>query len=220
MLRIRTLPLLLLVPLVLSVLHAEDDSEGPLQFWPSFIVEYHLTDSVELYASEQGKWEDNAHDLFLYRFAAGAEFKVSEHVELAAHFRQVESKHDGKWTTSRAPHADCTLRWKSEAWQVKLRNRIEYWYVPDRVDYVRGRQQIKLSSERAIPHTALKPYLAEEVFYTFDNRGLNANRIYAGATVSAGAHWQVDAYYCLLSQERGSSWSNFHVLGSNIKLSF
>ena len=66
----------------------------------------------------------------------------------------------------------------------------------------------------------IQPYLADELFFDFDNGDMNRNRFYAGFIFDIVENLKGDLFYLLQSTESSNSWNDYNVLGSKLKLSF
>ena len=66
----------------------------------------------------------------------------------------------------------------------------------------------------------IQPYIADEIFYDFDEEALNRNRLYAGFNLKLLKHLKADIFYLWQSSEKNDKWSDTHILGTKLKLSF
>ena len=66
----------------------------------------------------------------------------------------------------------------------------------------------------------IQPYLADEIFISFEENELNRNRIYIGFKIKLFKNVALDQYYLLESNKKLEDWTTYNIIGSRLKVAF
>lgn len=117
------------------------------------------------------------------------------------------------------PHINGTVKAKWNNLVFKDRSRLEYRIKED--DDNSWRYRNKLSVDLPFKWTKLniQPYIADEIFYNFDENTLNRNRAYAGFKILFLENLRGEIYY-MHQSTKSSEWKGCNILGTSLKSAF
>lgn len=187
---------------------------GDIQSWND--ISFRLQRSkLTCFISEQGKWGGNISDFFSHRADMGLRYKVGQSAELSLNFKQVHNKEGGMWQKNAVPYGGLFWEFLPDWAEIQNRQLLELWIMEGTTQYVRYRNRMKIYPRFGGPVGRLQPYIAEELFWYFDDRDLGNLRSYIGISFRL-VGGELGVYYCLHQKSTAGRWHNFHVIGTSL----
>ena len=193
---------------------------GDAQHWNGLYLEKLVNESTEIYISEMVKLGENVSDLFLHRTDLGIKYEINNRIKIAANYKTVNIERAEGWQIYNSPYSSITLCVFPSFITVENRHQLEYWFSPDKNDYGKYRNRIKIIpqfDDRSFPFSL---YVAEEAFIELNSERLRNLRTYLGVDFELFEKFEAGIYYCLHQTDNDIGWKNAHVLGTSIKLSY
>jgi len=138
---------------------------------------------------------------------------------LSANYRQVFQKKNKKWNTEYGPHINGTVKAKWNDLVFKDRNRFEYRIKENADNSWRYRNKLSMDLPFKWTKLNIQPYVADEIFYDFNENRLNRNRAYAGFKILFLENLKGEIYY-MYQSTKSSEWKGCNILGTSLKLVF
>ena len=197
--------------------YAFDDRD--FQYWNTESIEVKLSKNWRIKVTEEFRFGGNAGSFYYNHTDVGINYLLNEYLELSANYRQAFQKKNKKWDPEYNPHINGTIKVKLYDFVFKDRNRFEYKIKESSDNSWRYRN--KLSADLPFKWTKLniQPFVADEIFYSFDESRLNRNRVYAGLKMFFLENLKGEIYY-MCQSTKGSEWKECNILGTSLKLVF
>lgn len=198
-----------------GIARAHDDEN--FQHWTTGGIEVNLCKNWRFDIREELRFGDNASSLYHYFTETGVTHLLNQHLELSIHYRHIQEKKNGAWRQEYRPHINGTI--KIDWWRVAIadRSRLEYRKVEGCEHFWIYRN--KLSVTPAVKWTRLdiQPYIADEIFYDFDKKDLNRNRLYLGFKLKCFKNLKGELFY-LRQSTKSNQWIDDNILGTSLKV--
>ncbi len=190
------------------------------QAWLTGGVKYTLTDQLSLKAAEQARFRDESQ---YYRHTdLGVGYKMSRSWSAAGTFRLLDKKSSsGDWKRSNGYLLDVIHTAGVLGAELKSRMRLAVFdpqYDADSTSDLRPR--FDLSPAKALTGWKLKPYVADELMVSLDERELYRNRLIAGLKCRPCSHLALDLFVMNEQTEKNEKWSENWNTGLAATLSF
>lgn len=209
--RIRTLPLALLIPLLVSPpAHADVESWNGMEIRVP-LHHHHPLQPSQLRLSAGGRWGFRYPGLGQQYFRIGPFWDLAPHFSFSTHLVSYAEQSDpGVLTQEYRLELDPTLHWKFGDFKLSDRNRVEYrWSWGSDLWKYRNRLQLAYNPKGAQYH----PFFWDEVHYGFTGAGIDQNRLALGVSKVFNESSRLDIAY-VFRQRKGASnaWENDHIL--------
>ena len=198
---------------------ATDD--GEFQYWNTESVSYKINQDLKMKLEEEFRFGDDGGNLYYQHSDLGLSYSgLTDWLDLAINYRQVFEKKSGEWKYENRPHLNASVAWKMFDIACGNRARFEYRHREDSENYWRYRNKLTVKLPFKFTALEIQPYIADEIFYDFDEETLNRNRLYAGFSLRLFKDLKGDMFYLWQSSKSNDKWSDIHVLGTKLNLSF
>jgi hypothetical protein len=117
------------------------------------------------------------------------------------------------------PFQCATVKFDVEGWTLSDRNRIEYRDKEDADDYWRYRNKATIAAPWKFTEYAIRPYVADEIFFDCEDVDITKNRAFVGVTFDIMEHVGGELYYMWEATDQ-QKWFDDHVIGTKLKFSF
>lgn len=216
---ISTLAVNLFLIILLSSYHCYAFDDGDFQYWNTESIEVTLDKDWKIKVAEEFRFGDNAGAFYYNHTDAGISYLLNEYFGLTVNYRQIFQKKNNKWNPEYRPHINGTVKAKRNDLVFKDRNRLEYRIIEG--DGNSWRYRNKLSVDLPFKWTKLniQPYIADEIFYNFDENRLSRNRVCAGFKMHFLKNLKGEIYY-MYQSTKSSEWNGYNILGTRLKLVF
>ncbi len=146
---------------------------------------------------------------------------LAEWIDLGLNYRHIFEEKSSKWRVENRPHLNANIKWKLFGMDFSNRGRLESRIREKADNFLRYRSKFTVKAPFKLTKFEIQPYVADEIFYDFDEETLNKNRLYAGIVFKIFKNLKADFFY-LLERNKNSSnkWYDYNVFGTNLKFSF
>ncbi len=143
-------------------------------------------------------------------------------IDVGANYRQVFQKDStGQWRhQENRPHLNVILRGRLSGLDLSNRSRLEYRDRENKPDVWRYRNKIELKIPVEPTQVKLQPYIADEVFISFNAEDFEQNRLYGGFYFELSKNLRADVFYFRQSIKSSGSWKDANVVGVYLKFYF
>ena len=209
----------LLLRMFLCNCYAFDD--GDFQYWNSESVSVKINKDWKIGLEEEWRFGDDAGDFYYQHSDLGLAYSgFANWFDLGINYRHIFEKKSSKWRVENRPHLNATLKWKLLDFGFSNRGRFEYRSRKDTEDFWRYRNKFTIKTPFKLTKFEIQPYVANEIYYDFDQGAFNRNRLYGGLGFKIFKHLKAEIFYLWQSSEKNNKWSNLNSLGTKLKISF
>ena len=147
---------------------------------------------------------------------------MSKYVNFGIGYRQIFEKTGDKFKEENAPYGIATLFWESAGFKFDDRSRLEYRHFDYKTDSWRYRNKITVKFPWKFTKLEVQPYIADEIFLSFNGINLNQNRFSSGLGFKITKNMKGEIYYMLQSNKSSGTcvWKDANVLGTKLKIAF
>lgn len=197
------------------------DNEG-FQYWSAAKISLDINKDWKVAFEEEFRLGDDGGNLYRHHSDLGFLYDgLADWIDLGFNFRQVfEKDSKDKWKQENRPHLNITLKSKLLGLDIADRSRFEYRDREDKDDVWQYRNKVTIKLPLELTELKLQPYLADEVFFNFDEEDFNRNRLYAGASFDVLKNMGASVYYMWQSSKSSGEWNDIHVLGVSLQFKF
>ncbi len=196
--------------------------DGDWQFWTTDSVEKKLSDKWKATLEEELRWGDDISEFYYMHTDVGFSYKMEKWISVGVNYRQVYEKSGKKWYAEHRPHLHVTgtIRWKDL--KLKNRGRLEYRIREDQEKDDSWRYRNKATLSYVLPGIKqnLSPYIADEIFFAFNDKRVSRNRVYMGIAAEVIKNVYLDVYYVTQSTRQSEGWKDYNGMGANLKVVF
>jgi len=197
--------------------YAFDD--GDFQYWNTESIEAKFNKDWKIKVAEEFRFGDNAGSFYYNHIDAGLSYLLNEQIKLTVNYRQIFQKKDNKWNPEYRPHINGTVKAKWNGLVFKDRNRFEYRIKESADNLWRYRNKLSINLPFKWTKLNIQPYIADEIFYDFNENRLSRNRAYAGFKILFLENLKGEIYY-MYQLTKSSNWKGCDILGTSLKVVF
>lgn len=188
---------------------------GDNQAWMQIWVSGQLTDTVGIKLTRENRYRDTDEDKYFYGYTDIAlPVKLNKNWSLTPAVRLITTLRGGEWRDDLMPHI--SLNNKTTLGPVTMKNRMRLVKMDKEAtdaDPIQYRHRIDLMPAKSWTDWKLMPYVAEEVFYDFDEYQVNKFRTYAGMTFAPVKKVSMDLYVMREDTKKLGDWNDVLVFG-------
>ncbi len=209
-----------IVIFLFSRAYAYDD--GDFQIWNTDVEEFALKKDLKLAFEQEFRWANNASEFYYQHYDAGLIYAINKSWSIGGGYRQIYSRTaSAPWLSEADPYAFFTYFLDFLGFKFDDRSRFEYQYFRNKEDTGRYRNKLTIKPSWKLTKLEIQPFVSNEVFIMMGNGlGFNQNRLTGGFSFSPLKNLKAELYYMLLSSKTQSSWKDYNVLSTKLKLSF
>lgn len=213
--------LLLLALLLTSAGNSFAFKDGDFQYWNTESISWKVSDDWGLKLEEELRLGDNASNLYYQHTDLGfTYYGLVKWLDLGLNYRYVREEKSSSWIDENRPHLNANFKWKWLDLSFSDRSRLEYRNREKLEDYWRYRNKFTIKWPFRINRFKIQPYLADEIFYDFDEKKLNRNRLYGGINLTLFKSLKADIFYLRQRSKKNDKWSDIDALGTKLTLLF
>lgn len=202
-----------------SICFAFDD--GDFQYWNTESVTWKIDDDWKMGLEEELRFGDDASNLYYHRTDLSVTYSgITDWLDAGVSYRHVFEEKSSDWKQENRPHLNAAVKWKISDIDFSNRVRFEYRNREDAENYWRYRNKFSIKFPFKLTKLNIQPYVADEIFYDFNEETLNKNRVYAGFGFTIFKNLKAEIYYLLESSKTGKDWKDTNVLGTKLKFAF
>ncbi len=195
--------------------------DGDFQYWNTESVSWKVNEDLKVKLEEEFRFGDNAEDFYYQHSDLGLSYSgLASWLNLGINYRHIFEEKSSDWKVENRPHLNATVKWKLSDLSLSNRGRLEYRNREDADNFYRYRNKFTIKTPFKFTKFEISPYIADEIFYDFDQETLNRNRLYGGVALKLIKSLKADIFYLWESTEKGSTWNDIYVLGTKLKLNF
>jgi len=203
---------------LISNVYAYDD--GDFQVWHIENQEFKINKNSKLAFEEEFRFGNNAREFYYQHYDIGFAYLFTKFFEFGGGFRQIYEKKSGKFKEENSPFIKATLKWLFFGLDFDDGNRFEYRNFDYSPDLWRYRNKLTLKFPWKLTSFEIRPYLADEIFFDFEDATLSRNRFYSGFGFKMFKNVGGEIFYLLQTTKGSDVWTDANVLGTKIKISF
>jgi len=207
--------------LCVPVAHAYQ--EGDFQIWHTESQDVALMKGAKIAGEEEFRYWNNAAELCYQHYDLGLVLGLTKHLDVGLFYRQIyeRKKTGGKFMPEACPNVNATLKFDAFGFPIESRNRFEYRHFNWQDDNCRYRNKFVLKTPWKLTPLKISPYLSDEIFVRIDDSAVfNQNRFSSGLTMEFWNNVKGDVYYLLKCDRGRVKWTDAHILGLKLKISF
>jgi len=197
-------------------------ADEDFQYWTKGVIFFDINKDWRFNFEEEFRLGDDAKELYYHHLEPGFVYRgFAEWLDVGFNYRQVYEKDSkGKWREEHQPNVYFTVKDKLFGLDMSDRSRLEYRDREDKKDVWRYRN--KLTLELPFEFTALKlrPYAADEVFFTITDDNIDKNRLYGGLLFTLSKNIKGEVFYLWQTSRTNDKWTGINVLGTSLKFQF
>ncbi|MFH1621965.1 MAG: DUF2490 domain-containing protein [Candidatus Omnitrophota bacterium] len=198
---------------------AFDDDD--FQHWITTSASWKMDDEWNMSFEEEFRLGDDAGNLYYHHSDLGFTYSgITDWLDVGVNYRHVFEEKSSDWKQENRPHVNATVKWKMGDVPLSNRARFEYRNRQDAENYWRYSNKFSVKFPLKFTRLNIQPYIADEIFYDFNEETLNRNRVYAGFSFTLLKNLKAEIYYLLESNEKSKDWNDTHALGTKLKFSF
>jgi len=193
--------------------------------WSGISVKTLDTKHVDLITVGQARMYNNSSELLQYNISQQVVVDVNRYLRTGVNYTFLPTRKSDAddFTNQHRIELDITPRWPvTDRLAFDLRNRFEIRWIERRAgtdERMRNRLGVSYDLKNVLPLHSV--FASEEIFYRLDRFEVTENRLIpAGVKLKLNQHVGLEFYYMLQSVKTRGSWSNAHVIGSNVAFSF
>jgi len=195
--------------------------DGDFQYWNTEGMSWKFEKNWKVNAEEEFRFGDDMQNFYYQHSDFGfSHSELAEWLELGAHYRQIFEEKSGVWKQENRPYINAAIKIKIEDIDFRNRSKFEYRHREDSDDLWRYRNKTSIKLPLKVTKFEIQPYIADEIFVDFEEEGLNRNRLYGGIELKVFDRLKGDIFYLWQSSEADDEWTDYHILGTKLKLSF
>lgn len=202
----------------IGALASHPDDHNEWQYWNEFVAEGPVAPRVSLELALEQNWFDDASDFGMYNVQMRPAYELNDAWSLGVEYRCEREEDGDDWATEHRYGFLPVLRQRWADWRLKLTSRLEYRDKQN--DDWRWREKLKVSKPCAFGGFEVTPWVAEELFYSFDAGEVNQSRVSAGVTKGLPGGIELTLYYVNRLDREGSSWTPTHVAGTEFAIAW
>lgn len=195
--------------------------DGDFQFWNSESLSWKVDENYNLGLEEEFRYGDNASNFYYQHSDLSLTYSgFADWLDTTVGYRQIFEEKNSDWKQENRPHLGATASWMWGELALSNRARIEYRNREDAENLWQYRNKLTIKLPVKFTSYEIQPYIADEIFYDFDEETLGRNRAYVGFSLKLLKNLKAEIYYLLQSSEKGKDWTEYNVLGTKLKVSF
>ena len=203
-----------------EICFAVDD--GDFQYWSSVGFSFDINKDWKAIVAEELRMGESAGKLYLHYTDAGFVYSgLSEWFDLGFVYRQVYGRDSsGSWIEEHRMLLNATLKGNLLGIDFTDRSRFEYRDRENKDDGWRYRNKLTLKFPMELTALKLRPYIADEVFFTLDEADYIANRLYTGFSVNLTENLKGNIFYMWQTAKVSGVDIDINVVGTYLTFSF
>ena len=195
--------------------------DGDFQYWNTESISWKINQDWKLALEEEFRFGDDARDFYYQHSDLGLSYSgFTNWLTVGLNYRHIFEEKSGDWKEENRPHLNAEIKWKLSDFSLSNRGRLEYRNREDADNLWQYRNKFTIKLPLKLTKLEVKPYLADEIFYDFDQDTLNRNRLYAGLKFTVFKDLNTDIFYLWQSSETNDDWNDTHALGTKLNFSF
>jgi len=183
-------------------------------------IEGKIANRLTLKLEEEFQYGDDIGEHFYHHTDGGLSYSFREWFSMGLNYRQIYEKKKGEWKRENRPHLNASFKWKWSDFSLVNRSRLEYRMRQDAKDVWRYRNKSTLAAPLHLPPLDVQPYLAGEIFVDLHEDILNRYRLYAGVKRQLAESLYADVYYLWQTTKGHGQWTDYNIIGIQLKLKF
>lgn len=189
---------------------------GDFEYWPkaSFLVplgeQWRVNFEERLtFGDEARRLDDTQTDLCFYYSG------LADWLTVGFGYKETFEKDGDDWLLEHRPLVNLVVKSRPCGLTLISRSRFEYRMPEDGDDVWRYRNKFLIAPEPPLSSTKIVPYVAEEIFVSFDDEDFNQQRLQGGVFIPLHKHVRLELFYCWkLDEQDDNSWHDTNALGS------
>jgi len=192
------------------------------QVWNTESQEWKVNATSKLAVEEEFRWGDNASEFYYQHYDIGYFYLLNKYFNFGGGFRYVLSRTGDKFREEDEPYFATLIFWDPAGFSLANRTRIEYRYFDYQPAQWRFRNKLDIKFPWRFTRFAIRPMVADEIFFKFNGIDLNENRLYAGLAFTLSKNLTGELCYMLRSIKNTGTctWNDTNVLSTKLKLAF
>jgi len=206
--------------LSVEICFAVDD--GDFQYWSSLGFSFDINKDWKATVTEELRMGESAGKLYLHYTDAGFVYGgLADWLDLGFVYRQVYGRDSsGSWMEEHRMLLNATLKGNFLGIDFADRSRFEYRDRDNKNDGWLYRNKFTLKFPMELTTLKLKPYIADEVYFTLDEADYTRNRLYAGFSINLAENLKGNVFYLWQSTKTSGTYIDINVIGTYLTFSF
>ena len=194
--------------------------DGDFQYWNTESISWKINEDWKMKVEEEFRFGNDVSNFYYQHSDLGlAYYGIAEWLDIGVNYRLVFAEKDDDWSYENRPHINTILKFDFNDFNFSTRNRFEYRDKENKGSGWRYKNKFTVKLPK-FTQSEIQPYVADEIFVDFDEEGLNRNRLYGGIELKVFDNLKGDIFYLWQSSEADDEWTDYHILGTKLKLSF
>ena len=184
------------------------------EYWSKYAFEIAYSKKISFSLEPQFKFKENFQEFYYSKTYLGFSYKLSKSVTIKSYYAYKIKKDKTSWRAGNLLYLDPILKFNFQ--DIDLSNRFRWEYEFDKKELV-YRNRLKLEKKF---YRSIKPFIQEEIFYSFVDRQFKENRFSVGCSMKVLNWANFSGEYMLNSKKLNSSWQDVNVLVTQLSFLF
>ena len=194
--------------------------DNDFQYWNTEGVSWKIADDWKMELEEEFRFGNDVGDFYYQHTDIGITYSgLAEWLDIGINERLIFEEKSNGWQYTNTPHANAALKFDLYDLNLSTRSRFEFRDKENADAQWRYRNKFTLKLPK-FTEFEVQPYIADEIFYNFEIDELNRNRLYGGVSAKLFGNLKGEIYYLWQSSESDDDWTDYHILGTKLKVSF
>jgi hypothetical protein len=197
------------------------EDEGDFEYWAKASFAIPIDEQWDFVFAQKFNFDQDGRHLDNHQ--ADVEFcyrGLAEWLNVGIGYKQLFEKAGDDWQKERRPLLNIAVRGTLWGLAVSDRSRFEYRDEEDEDNVWRYRNKIMLRPPVTLTSLKIQPYVADEIFISFDDEDFNKQRVIAGLYVPLHQQVRLELFYMWQIEEEPNSWHDINILGSYLRFTF
>ena len=210
----------IIIVLTSGICFAVDD--GDFQYWSSAGFSFDINKDWKAVVTEEIRIGESVQNFYRHHTDVGFVYGgLADWLDLGFNYRQVYGKDSSSsWMEEHRMLLNATLKGNFLGIDFTDRSRFEYRDRDNKNDGWLYRNKFTLKFPMELTTLKLKPYIADEVYFTLDEADYTRNRLYAGFSINLAENLKGNVFYLWQSTRDSGKYIDINVIGTYLTFSF
>ncbi len=194
--------------------------EGDSQLWLNAGAESGLGKDVRVGIDTGSRWGDSMSDYFYQAYEPSLTWKAAPWLDVTPSVEYIQQEKSGKWLDETVPKLTVQIKGDAGPLTLSNRSRMEYRLREAANDEWRYRDRLRLQLTKGVTAYKIRPYIEEELYYSFDEQLFNESRAAAGFGFEPVAWLKTELYFMGRSTLKSDVWTDSNIVGAKVTVLF
>ena len=194
---------------------------GDFEYWPKAAFTIPIDEQWQFYIEERLSVADDVRRLDDHQTDFAVTYLgLADWLSVGVGYKAFFEKDGDNWWVEDRPYLNVAVKAKIHGFGVTDRSRFEYRIPEDEDEVWQYRHKLTITSPTTFTPWKVLPYVAEEVFISFDEEDFNQQRVYTGFFIPLHKQVRLELFYLWRLDKEDDDWHDTNVLGSWLYFQF